>query len=443
MARYCITIFVLLIPLASQAQGMDTSMPGMTITPSAPSSMSITGMPGGISAAVPMSQEGSGTSWHPASNPEYVAMYHTDGWMTMLHGHVSPRYDYQGGLRGGTDWDAPNYVMAMTQHDIGDLSQIMFRTMLSADWLTEGGAGYPLLLQTGETWQGKKLVDRQHPHDLFAEVSGTFSMTDISWSGLNNLIGTPLNIYLYLGYPGEPALGPPAFMHRLSAMSDPDAPITHHWQDATHITFGVITYGIGTDRVKLEGSVFNGSEPDENRTNFDTLRLNSYSARLSWNPTNDLALQASYGWLKNPEGDNANEELRTVSAIYTRNFAYDEWWSSSLVASLKKDHHAPTDQLSVLLESEAHYLGNAVYLRGELVDKPQVEMTIAFNPTEKERLGLLTVGVNRRLFDFEGVDLDLGIQGTIYSIPNDIAFLYGVNPQSFEVYFSIHPKELR
>jgi len=350
----------------------------------------------------------------------------------MLHGHASPRYTYVGGKRGDTKWDMPNYIMGMTQHDIGEESQFLFRTMLSLDWLTEGGYGYPLLLQTGETWQGKRLVDRQHPHDLFAELSTTFS------TKFSETFGG----YLYLAYPGEPALGPPAFMHRQSAMSNPDAPIGHHWQDATHITFGVITLGVNTENLRFEGSLFNGREPDENRTDFDTLRIDSWSARVSWNPTTDLALQASYGFLNDPERDNSNETLRTISAIYTRNYAHDKWWSSTLVLSVKKDHHATTDQPSLLLESEAHYAGYGLYLRGEMVEKPQTELGLAFDPTLLERVSQLTLGVNRRLFDLKGIDVDFGLQGTMYDIPTNISFIYGPNPLSFEVYVAIHPKEL-
>src|SRR3989442_1359608 len=95
-----------------------------------------------------------------------------------------------------------------------------------------------------------------------------------------------LALSLYLAPVGEPAVGPVAFPHRPSAADDPLAPISHHWQDGTHITFGVVTAGVFTREVKLEASWFNGREPDENRTNFDYTgrRLDSYSARLTVNP---------------------------------------------------------------------------------------------------------------------------------------------------------------
>ena len=107
--------------------------------------------------------------------------------------------------------------------------------------------------------------------------------------------------FLYAGLPGEPAFGPPAFMHRQSISASPEAPITHHWLDSTHITFGVVTAGLVLDRVKLEASRFNGREPDEHRWNIETAPLDSTALRLSWNPTDTLSLQGSWAHLEEPE----------------------------------------------------------------------------------------------------------------------------------------------
>jgi hypothetical protein len=72
-------------------------------------------------------------------------------------------------------------------------------------------------------------------------------------------------------HPGErpggrtPPLGPVAFMHRASADENPTAPLSHHNFDSTHIAFGVVTAAVDHGPWVLEGSVFNGREPDENR----------------------------------------------------------------------------------------------------------------------------------------------------------------------------------
>ena len=174
--------------------------------------------------------------------------------------------------------------------------------MLSPD-PAMGKRGYPLLLASGETADGVTgLVDRQHPHDLFMELSASYS----------HPIGEGSSAFLYAGLPGEPAFGPPAFMHRLSIMDSPEAPISHHWLDSTHVSFGVVTAGLVVDGFKLEASRFNGREPDQHRWDIETGPLDSTSLRLSWNPTPNLALQASWAHLASPEqlapGENRSEE---------------------------------------------------------------------------------------------------------------------------------------
>jgi hypothetical protein len=259
-----------------------------------------------IDLADPMSREGSGTSWLPDSSPMYGKMFMFDRDMLMLHGAIFPRYTNVSTRRGDDRIDAPNWIMGMYSHPLGDSTQIGGRLMMSLDPLTEGGRGYPLLFQTGESWHDQPLHDRQHPHDLFDELSVSLSQK----------FDHDFSAYVYFGYPGEPALGPPAFMHRPSAMDDPDAPIGHHWQDSTHITFGVATAGLVWRNIKVEGSIFTGREPDENRYDFDRPRFDSYSGRISWNPTKNLALQVSHGYIKSPETLEPNlKQHRTTASV--------------------------------------------------------------------------------------------------------------------------------
>src|SRR5262249_23103328 len=185
-----------------------------------------------------------------------------------------------------------------------------------------GANGYPLLFATGETADGRThLIDRQHPHDLFMELATTYSYDFNKTS----------SFYIYAGLPGEPALGPSAFMHRTSGMDIPEAPITHHWLDSTHITFGVVTAGVVLDKVKLEASAFHGREPDQHRYDIEVGALDSYSARLTYNPTRELSMQVSWGHIHSPEQlmPNVNENRLTASATYTVPLAGDTLWSST------------------------------------------------------------------------------------------------------------------
>ncbi|RZK34226.1 MAG: hypothetical protein EOO90_31105, partial [Pedobacter sp.] len=215
-----------------------------------------TAMSHAYSLNLPMERNGSGTSWLPDASPMYGMMFHAKKWMYMLHGNVALRYIRQDisnkGSRGAEKFDAPNWFMFMGQRKVGQKGLFHFSSMLSLDRLTEGGAGYPLLFQTGESWKGQPLVDRQHPHDLFSELSVAYTYA----------FSKKTDLTFYLGYPGEPALGSVAFMHRPSALANPDAPISHHWNDGTHITFGVATLGFRYDQFKIEASSFTGREPD-------------------------------------------------------------------------------------------------------------------------------------------------------------------------------------
>ena len=302
-----------------------------------------------INIVDPMSREGSGTSWIPDSSPMYGRMFMFGDDMLMLHGAVFPRYTNVSSDRGDDRIDGPNWIMAMFSHPFSDSTQLGLRAMMSLDPLTEGGRGYPLLLQSGESWHDRPLHDRQHPHDLFDELSFSLSqkLTD-DFSG-----------NVYFGYPGEPALGPPTFMHRPSAMDDPDAPIAHHWQDSTHVTFGVATAGLQWRNVKVEGSIFTGREPDEERYDFDRPRFDSYSGRISWNPTRDLALQVSHAYIESPEAlePQANRHRTTASLIYNRALGPDSNWATSLVWGQNNDTHEGKTQTILPLPSWLTYSG--------------------------------------------------------------------------------------
>src|SRR6185437_9103952 len=192
---------------------------------------------------------GSGTSWMPDSSPMHAAHRTWDGLTVMLHGVAFGQYDDQGSMRGDHQLGIVDWEMLMAMRRIG-AGQLHLHAMVSLEPLTLGAKGYPLLLQTGESYRGQPLHDRQHPHDAIMELAAMFQQP----------VSHGVALEFYGGVAGEPALGPVAFMHRPSAQSDPLAPLGHHWQDATHISFGVVTAGIYSRAVKLEGSVFNGRE---------------------------------------------------------------------------------------------------------------------------------------------------------------------------------------
>lgn len=385
----------------------------------------------------PMSQEASGTAWVPSSTPVYAWMkMRPNGDMLMLHGALMARYTDAGSKRGDRRADAPNWFMGMYSHPIGSRDQLGVRAMFSLDPVTEGGNGYPLLFQTGETWHREPLHDRQHPHDLVDELALSYS----------RMLGGGKSAYLYVAYPGEPALGPPTYMHRLLASDYADAPIGHHWQDATHVTFGVATAGLNFgSKFKLEASNFTGREPDENRYSFDRARWDSYSTRLSYNPDPNNAMQVSYGLVKNPEGDGADVHRTTASWIYNRPLAQDANFTTALVWG-QNDLSGEGKSNSYLAEADYQSGANTLFTRIENIQKSGHELVLPepYHDSKLYNLGAYTVGYVRDLTHGKGIDTGLGFAVTANTKPAALDQFYGSGtPLSFEVYLRLRPSRMK
>jgi hypothetical protein len=294
--------------------GMD--MPGMSMA-ATPMGQAMTGALG----AYPMARESSGTAWQPDASPQVGVMRQAGDWMLMSHVLLNGVIDHQSGPRGDDKDFVSGMVMGMATRSFADGDRLQLRAMFSPDPLM-GKSGYPLLLAAGETANGvTPLVDRQHPHELVMELSGSYS----------HRLPAKDSVFVYAGLPGEPAFGPPAFMHRLSILDSPEAPISHHWLDSTHVVFGVVTAGYVHDAWKVEVSRFKGREPDQDRYDIETPKLDSTALRLSWNPTANLALQASWADVKSPEQlePDENQKKWSASAIYTVPFGRGGWWSTT------------------------------------------------------------------------------------------------------------------
>jgi hypothetical protein len=388
-----------------------------------------------FSLDLPMNRDGSGTSWMPDETPLYMYMVHGKNWMHMFHGSFFARYNRQDvfnkGSRGGSQFDAPNWFMYMAQRKVGSNGLFAINTMLSLDAFTVGAGGYPLLYQTGESYEGKKLVDRQHPHDLFDELSIAYTQH----------VAANMDVSLSVGMPGEPALGPPIFMHRLSAMNNPDAPLSHHYADATHITFGTATLGFRYKNVKLEGSVFTGREPDEHRYDFDKPRFDSYSVRLSVNPSKEWALQVSNGWLNSPEEADPQENIQrfTASAIHTKTLGENSYVATTLVYG--QNRHYGKTQPAVLLESSLQLNKAAIYGRYEYVQKDagELDLDATFPGDPNFNINAITLGTNRIITTFKQTNLTMGLQATLNASPKALRPLYGTAPVGFQVYLRITP----
>ena len=389
-------------------------MPGMTMSTS-------------TSAWMPSPHISSGTGWQPAATSSSMWMKKLGKWELMTHGVAFLDFNESGGPRGAGKAESVNWLMLMEEHKLAGGS-ILFREMLSAESLTAPHPGFPELFQTGETYHGEPLVDHQHPHNVFSELAFQYS----------HPIGQKFSWLFYGAAAGEPALGPVAYLHRASASELPMAPLSHHLQDSTHTSFGVITTGLTFNRIKLEGSVFNGREPSEKRYSIQFAPLDSWSARVSAALSRNWTAQYSYGRLEHPEAlEPGSQRRQTASVEYVRPFARGSWATSVVWGRV---HKVTTNRNlnGYLLESTVNFLSrNYVFGRVELVDKDELFPGTSSLPDF--RIGAYTFGGARDLIQSHLWQLALGADFTLYSKSPALDPFYGSNPVSFQVFLRVRP----
>ena len=376
---------------------------------------------------LPSPHAGSGTGWQPVSVPAYEWMWMRGGWELMAHGVIFTDYNQQGGPRGEGKAESVNWGMLMEQHKLWG-GTILFRQMFSAESLTSPHPGFPELFQTGETYHGEPLIDHQHPHNVFAELSLLYMLP----------ITKKLAWEFYGGPSAEPALGPVTYIHRTSASELPLAPLSHHLQDSTHTSFGVVTTGLVIDRVKLEATAFNGHEPNEQRWSIQLAGLDSWSTRASVAPTRNWTAQYSIGRLEHPEALEPGSQWRqTASAEYNRPLAWGNWASTFVWGRVHK-LATDTNLNSYLLESTLSFRErNYGFTRMELVDKDELFPDASVHPAY--RIGAYTFGGVRDLLQNRTWLLGLGADVTVYSKPAVLDAAYGNYPVSFQIFLRVRP----
>jgi hypothetical protein len=375
----------------------------------------------GLYGPYSMTREASGTSWQPEATPMPGLHFMRHDWTFMVHGFADVVYDRQGGKRGTEDWFSVNMLMLMAQRKMGP-GVFGVRTMLSLEPATVGREGYPELLQTGETANGRtELIDHQHPHDLFMELALTYSVPIRDDGGA----------FVYFGWPGEPALGPPTFMHRFSGMDNPEAPITHHWLDSTHISEGVATVGYVWRQFKLDGSVFTGREPDQHRWDIEEPRFDSYSMRLTWNPTKSWSAQVSYGWINSPEQlhPEVDTERVTASVSYHRAWKGNHWQTTLAWGQNRNDPGRNLD--GFLIESlVSFHETHTLFARAERVEKDELFEDTHSLAGKKFTVHKLSAGY---IYDFPAwhkLRFGIGAMGSIHFLPDRLQRTYGDTPLS-------------
>jgi len=429
---------VAVLAISSLAQNTDHDVDSSSQNQSAQTTQTMNGMNMDATlSSMPSFHASSGTSWQPASVPETMWMISRGHWDLMLHGNIFVDYNQQGGPRGEGKAESENYVMFMEQHRLFS-GTLLLRQMFSAESLTSPHPGFPELFQTGETYHGQPLVDHQHPHNVFAELAMLYTLPvneKVSW-------------LLYGGPSAEPALGPVTYMHRQSASEDPAAPLGHHLQDSTHTSFGVVTTGFifnlsKAALFKVEGSAFNGHEPNEEHWSIQLAALDSWSFRVTAAPTRNWIAQYSYGRLFHPEAaEPGNQARQSASLEYNRPLSAGKMgqgnWATSLIWGRVQKEFELFPLNSYLLESTLNFLErNYAYTRVELVDKDELFPEAAIHPDY--RIGAYTFGGVRDFVHNQHWQIGFGGDVTFYSKPPVLDPVYGNHPVSFNLHLRIRP----
>jgi hypothetical protein len=359
----------------------------------------------------PEERESSGTAWQPDSSGHAGLMTTGGDWTLMAHGLVNLVYDHQSGPRGGSKVFASGMLMGIARRPLGN-GTLQLKAMVSPDPIM-GPRGYPLLLASGETANGHdRLIDRQHPHDLFMELSGSVSQG----------IGSAGSIFVYAGLPGEPAFGPPSFMHRESIQDLPEAPITHHWLDSTHITYGVVTAGLVLNRLKVEASRFNAREPDQHRWDIETGPLASTSMRVSINPTRTLALQGSWAHLEDPEQlEPGIDQTRWSASVLWAEDAAPGWHAAATLAWGRKSSDGHNDD-GLAAEGSLEHGGWTISGRVEWVENREL---LGLVESPAYRVGKVSLGAVRDWRIADHLSLGAGGLFSLNFVPGALVSLYG------------------
>jgi hypothetical protein len=381
----------------------------------------------------------SGTSANPGSWPMPMLMAQPGGWNAMFMGVAFASDIQQSGPRGGDKLYSTNWFMGSAEHRAGAKGAFEAQLMLSLEPATIADRRYPLLFQTGETAYGLPLTDAQHPHNFIMALGFHYAYR----------LGADTILDAYAAPVGDPALGPTAFPHRASAAELPEAPISHHWQDSTHIADDVVTLGISHKKIKLEASGFHGAEPGENRWTIQAGPIDSWSARLWFFPAENWAAQVSAGRIARPEALEPGDQVRmTTSLAYTKPMPGGAW-STSLIWG--RNHSTATfrNVNSYLAESVLPIRRkNWITARCELVDKdelfsgePNIQQQLAVFYGSTFRIGAYTIGYTRDIDLFGHIQTGVGANLTTYSLPGAIKPYYGNHPVGGNIFVRFRLRE--
>jgi hypothetical protein len=407
----------------------------------------------------------SGTSAEPPSTPVSMLMSEYRGWTLMLHGTAFLSNNQQQAStsptgpsatlceqfnlscsaperHGGDKFFSTNWIMPMAQRQLGP-GLLTLRAMFSPEPATITGRQYPELFQQGETAFGRPIIDGQHPHDFFMELAALYDIR----------LGEHTLLSLYAAPIGDPAIGPTAYSHRMSASENPLAALGHHQEDSTHIAFNVLTAGLTWRWLRFEESGFHGAEPTEQRWGFQPSpnghAIDSYSSRITFSPTQNWSSQYSIAHITSPEAlyPSENEQRQTASIMYNRPLGaatadgtHSDNWSTTLLwgrtKSLPQIGNDGSKENSYLLESLLQFhTRNYIWTRienagrsNELLLPPGSMLPPNFSESPIGHVAAYTIGYDRDYRIAPHLLAAPGAQFTTYTTPEALISTYGAHP---------------
>ena len=395
-----------------------------------------------ISVKLVVTVEASQDHDHPAANASDHESHQTQHehltpsgrWRVMQDGVVFLTLNDQPKPRGVTEFVSQNWWMGMASRTVGN-GTLMLRGMFSLEPLTLGGDGYSEIFQTGETYRGQPLTNRQHPHDFVMQLTA-------AW---HRPLSPHTSITVAGGPVGEATLGPVAFMHRSSAAENPFAPLGHHTFDSTHIAKGVIAARLDHGPIAIEGSVFHGGEPDEDRWGISDIgALDSWATRVWFQPYEHWTFQASHGFLKRPERHEPGNVRRTTASVSWLTESGARFTALTAGYGRNDKDHADSFSDAFFVEATRRFSPYVIYSRFEAVD---VETELLLRAKTYMDSGhaapstvvALTLGAMRDLPQLGRFELGIGGDITVHKAPAQLVPIYGSRPVSFKIFLRLRP----
>ncbi len=395
-----------------------------------------------------MPRMGSGTSWLPPSAP--VSMHHLPlgDWSLMVDGAAFGMFDRQWTLHGDERWTVLDWEMATLARSLGGgLLRVNAMTSLESFFMPD--TGYPQLLQSGETFAGRRIANTQHPHTLVGELAMVY----------DHSVTSTFSTSFYAAAVGEPALGPVAYRHRSSANADPFAPLGQHWLDESHSSRGVVTAGLYTARLRVEGSAFNGRQPDVARRelDFSGARLDSYAGRVTALPSEWIAVSAWAGYLAHhdPLDPVTGMQRYGVSVITENTGIRGGAWSTTFAWGVNNHHHGARAHDHDATKPMANMLSSGVLLESTLGIGTRTEVFARVEQVQKmaDDLGFLggnlmemfnvrsiAAGAVREVAHSYGASFGIGARGALNLLPQTLRYTYTTtHPAGFAVFARIRP----